>query len=286
MHPECRLLMLEKDGCVGGVWNARRLYDGFWSQTGLSMAEFSDMPLRLSPGEETRDDLFPAKHVTQYLEDYVDKHIYNGPSIRDRTVFNCNVFKAEKIQGIWNVYGGHDTANPDVYRAPKLMVALGLTSEPMTPGFPGQARFKGPIIHQEGFGQSSVLSSPDVRHVTVLGGAKSAADMVYDCAKAGKSVSWIIRDSGNGPAAFAGTAAPGRYKNSPELASARAFQTLSPSIFNPRSWWTYFLHGTSLGRILLSLIWNSADKGIRDSARFHDRAGARKGFEKLLPSVS
>jgi len=47
--------------------------------------------------------------------------------------------------------------------------------------------------------------SPIDKYITVLGGAKSAADMAYACAKAGKSVSWIIRSSGNGLAAFLGS---------------------------------------------------------------------------------
>lgn len=60
------------------------------------------------------------------------------------------------------------------------------------PVFAKQDCFKGLMLHQRDFGQSSVLSSSD-KYITVLGGAKSAADMAYACAKAGKSVSWVIR---------------------------------------------------------------------------------------------
>lgn len=84
------------------------------------------------------------------------------------------------------------------------MVASGLTSTPNMPVFAKQDCFKGLILHQRDFGQSSVLSPID-KYITVLGGAKSAADMAYACAKAGKSVSWIIRSSGNGLAAFLGS---------------------------------------------------------------------------------
>lgn len=43
---------------------------------------------------------------------------------------------------------------------------------------------------------------PKVQRFAVLGGAKSAADVAYASAKAGKKVHWIIRASGNGPAAL------------------------------------------------------------------------------------
>ncbi len=50
-----------------------------------------------------------------------------------------------------------------------------------------------------------MLSSSD-KYITVLGGAKSAAHMAYACAKAGKSVSWVIRSSGSGSGRISGFA--------------------------------------------------------------------------------
>lgn len=57
------------------------------------------------------------------------------------------------------------------------------------PLFTNQDQFKGPIVHQKEFGKISktalALDSPYIS-ITVIGGGKSAADMVYDCVKAGK----------------------------------------------------------------------------------------------------
>ena len=44
-------------------------------------------------------------------------------------------------------------------------------------------------MHQERFGQSSILASADIQRITVVGGGRSPANMVYASAKAGNSVS-------------------------------------------------------------------------------------------------
>ena len=121
-----------------------------------------------------------------------------------------------------------------VFHAPKVMIASGLTSTPNMPVLPNRENFQGPILHQKDFGQSSVFSSND-RYVTVVGGAKSAADMVYASVKAGKSVSWIIRKSGSGPAAFVSSEGRGHYKNSAELGFTRIMSTFNPSYFTPQT---------------------------------------------------
>ncbi len=48
------------------------------------------------------------------------------------------------------------------------------------------------------------MLSPSNKYITLLGGAKSAADMAYACAKVGKSVSWVIRSSGSGSGRISG----------------------------------------------------------------------------------
>ncbi|KAK0508874.1 hypothetical protein JMJ35_008245 [Cladonia borealis] len=47
VHSGCTLAILEEDSCVGGVWSSTRLYNGFWSQSGLRMSGFSDVPISL-----------------------------------------------------------------------------------------------------------------------------------------------------------------------------------------------------------------------------------------------
>jgi dimethylaniline monooxygenase (N-oxide forming) len=259
-----------------------RLYSGFWSQSGLRMAGFSDLPITLPPDAETYHDIFEAKYVTRYLEDYVDSHIYNDLTLRDRVRFG---FKVRSIQkdGNWKVCGQHNE-EAETIRASKLIVATGHTSIPVMPDLPDQDNFKGLVIHQKSFGKaSSTVFAPSsvYQNVTILGGGKSAADMIYESVKSGKSVSWIIRQTGEGPAAFAAAAGKGPYRNGPEMAATRMISALSPSCFSPVTWWTRAIHGSNFGRNLLAKIWLGADQACRDLANFKAREGARPGFEML-----
>ena len=310
VHPGARLAILDRDSKPGGVWNASRSiasivhflgrlevfedfnhmaeagccfigrhYNTFWSQIGYRLAEFSDMPMRRPPEDEMKNEFFDAQVITEYLEEYLDRHVYHRRSLRDRLVSGFHVETILRDGDNW-VVSGHSAANRRVFQAEKLAVATGLTSVPKMPEFKGQEHFKGLIKHIEQFGSSSILSRGDCKDVAVVGGAKSAADMVYATVKAGKSVCWIVRDSGAGPAAFVSGKGKGSYKNSAELGATRIITTFSPSIYAPKNMWTAFLQRTKLGRWLMSSLWRSVDR--QASAIF--RPGARKsmpGFASL-----
>lgn len=145
------------------------------------------------PESDLYYDFFKAGHTTKYLESYIDNHSYAGQSLRSRIRFGFSVKTARKQDGKWLVTG--DTAE---YLSPKLVIASGLFSAPNIPKMPGDDTLQAPIVHQESFGRSSVLTSPQLQNVAVIGAGKSAADTVYACVKGGKAVSWIIRASGTG----------------------------------------------------------------------------------------
>ena len=67
----------------------------------MGTAEFSDTPMIRPPEEDTYYDFFKAKHTTQYLEDYVDRHIFAGQTLRDRIQFGVGVDKITKVDGKW-----------------------------------------------------------------------------------------------------------------------------------------------------------------------------------------
>ena len=176
-------------------------------------------------------ELYNAKYVAEYLENYVGELVYEDQSLRDRIRFDFTVATVEKVSGKW-AFTGHDnkTKAAFAFHASKVMVANNLTSKPHMAIFPGQDNYQGQLFHQKDFGQSSMLTSSD-RHITVLGRGKSAADMVYPCVKAEKSVTWVIISSGSGLAAFLSSEGKGRYKNSVELGFTRVMGTFNPSPF-------------------------------------------------------
>lgn len=244
----------------------------------MGTAEWSDVRMPRPPENDIYYEFFKAKHTSKYVEKYVDCHRFADQSLRDRIRFGFKVNTVKKPGNVWIITG--DTA---VFRAPKVIVASGLTSKPNMPELPGKDRFEAPVIHQESYGQSSVLSSAKLQNVTIVGGGKSAADMVYASVKAGKSVSWIIRASGTGPAFFVSPKGKGPYKNAFQIGSTRVVSTLSPSIFNPDNLWTRFVHGTNLGQKIVDAVWGGADKETRADADFEGRRDALKGFEDLKP---
>ena len=246
----------------------------------MGTAEWSDVPMARPPEDDIYYEFFKAKYTSKYVEQYLDSHRFADRSLRDRIKLGFKVNTIKKSENVWIVTG--DTA---VFRAFKVIVASGLTSTPNTPGLPRVERFETPVIHQESFGQSSVLSSVKFQNVTVIGGGKSAADMVYASVKAGKSVSWIVRASGTGPAFFVSPKGKGPYKNAFQIGSTRIVSTLSPSILNPDTWWTRFVHQTNSGQKIVNAIWGGADNETRANADFDGRLNALRGFENLRPQT-
>ncbi|KAI1113528.1 hypothetical protein F5Y14DRAFT_417518 [Nemania sp. NC0429] len=219
-HPETRLGILERDYCVGGVWSKRRIYPSFWTQCTHGIAEFSDMPMERPPAEDCMHDLFRAEYTTRYLEDYVDKMGHAGRTLRDRIRFNTEVQSIKNVlDGQWQLVCVDTTSGSQhLVSSSRLMMANGQSSVPNVPNLPGRENFRGQIIHSIDFGQSDVVKDKSIQHVAVIGAGESAADIVYEAAKAGKTVSWIIRKTGNGSlgvAAFAPIDLPTPYSSAP-----------------------------------------------------------------------
>ncbi|KAI4205456.1 MAG: hypothetical protein LQ350_000499 [Teloschistes chrysophthalmus] len=248
------------------------------------MAGFSDQKLQLPHDAQTYHDIFEAKQVTEYLEQYVDSHIYQATFLRARILFGFHVISIQKLNGVWHV----ESLGGQKIRACKIVVATGHTSRPSMPIVPDKEQFLCPIIHQKDFGKTSdeIFDSTFLCNIAVLGGGKSAADMVYTAVKAGKKVAWIIRQDGEGPAAFSAAAGKGPYKNGPEIAATRMMSALSPSCFSEPSWLSSLVHGTARGRRILAQIWLGADEACRKAADFEKREGARSGFAGLQSSTA
>ena len=128
-----------------------------------------------------------------------------------------------------------------------------------------------------------------MNHIAVLGGGKSAADIAYAAAKAGKIVSWIIRRSGNGPGHLTPAKGIGPYNNSNDLLYTRLTASLNPSIWNSQNWLSRLLHGTKIGKKAVDWIWKTYDANSRREAGYREQRGAYgavNGFANLEPETS
>ncbi|KAL9066454.1 MAG: hypothetical protein Q9157_007137, partial [Trypethelium eluteriae] len=264
-------------------------YEKFWNQSGQRMSGFSDVPFRLPPNALTYYDTFEARYVTLYLEEYIDSHLYNGTSLRDRIKFGCRVEKVERLSSGWSISmvepSGH--TKQDI-RASRLVVASGITSIPNMPNLPDQGVFKGLILHHKQFGSfsRSHLDNPKIKRIVVLGAGKSSADMVYECIKKGKDVNWIIRADAQGPGLFIPPQGGERYRNSIEHGATRLNACFGPSSFMPDSWLLKLFHGSDYGRGYLEEKIKATDQACRKVAAYQTRADAQKEFEELEPAGS
>ncbi|KAF7879280.1 hypothetical protein EAF04_000477 [Stromatinia cepivora] len=116
------------------IIGAARQYPGFRSESGLRMTGFSDRPIVLLPEAHTYHDTFEAKYVTQYLEEYVDVHVYGGKSLRDRVIFGFKVAGIEKAKDPRSSPAPKDEANTGMeQRCPPLELFAALSPSCFTP---------------------------------------------------------------------------------------------------------------------------------------------------------
>lgn len=160
-----------------------------------------------------------------------------------------------------------------------------MTSQPNLPSLPGLETFQGLSLHHKDFGQSDFLTDASRQHVAVLGGAKSAADVAYMAAKAGKTVSWIIREEGSGPAAFLACEGKGPYRNSNEGFYNRFVGSFLPCPFGGATFLPRALHRSRVGRWVVGRFWDGVDSEHRRTANFGREEGRKMGFGNLEPDT-
>jgi dimethylaniline monooxygenase (N-oxide forming) len=185
----------------------------------------------------------PAEMVYKYFELYVDKF-----NLRRCLRLGAKVRGVERGEGGWKVEveeigkEGEGEGEREVIECEKLIVAAGVNSIPKFPEGLDWREFEGPVMHSKDVGMKhDLLTAENVKRVTVVGGNKSAVDVVYLCAKTGKEVDWIISPHGYGP----GILFEPRTKSGTSFASiklARASLIPSPSVLNAEGWWYWFLH--------------------------------------------
>ncbi|CZT51968.1 uncharacterized protein RSE6_13197 [Rhynchosporium secalis] len=123
------------------------------------------------------------------------------------------------------------TDNVEEVTCNKLIVATGITSKPKPIPY-DLSKFDSPSFHAVEIGQRQhELLAKEVKHVTIIGGHKSALEAVGACAQAGKKVEWLIRTEGSGPTWMA-LARDAEGKSLAKLTTKRFMGFVSSSIYN------------------------------------------------------
>jgi thioredoxin reductase len=287
LHPTKHIIVVEASESTGGVWSRERVYNDFWTQTPVGILEFSDQPIHDIPEQDQYHGFFKASHVTRYLEEYCSSHVYDGVSLASRMIFGTLVTKVYKTDEIWCVETSVKAKPGPQYRAPQIVDASGLTSVPNWPDFPRCKQFHGRILHHKDFAEwERDQENHRKTRIAVLGGAKSAADVAYSSAKAGHQVTWIIRRSGSGPAAFVSAKGSFGYANSNEAFYTRFTSLFLGSLFSFDTGYNRVLgwiHSTAPGRTLLRRIWQCINTKAWKEAAYDRPDGQKNGFQNLKP---
>ena len=262
INPAAKIIGLESEDSIGGVWSKARLYPGLKTNNLYGSFEYSDFPMDektfgVKPGEH-----IPGPAVHEYLHAYAEKF-----NVLGRIRFGSRVQSVERKEGGgWIVnYSRHGEArdsenNGDMsILTKKLVVATGLASEPFVPQFVGSESFDAPLFHAKYLLDYAPATFGTAKSVVILGGSKSAYDAAYAYASKGITVNWVIRESGHGPVWMAPIYVTPLKKRLDKLVGVRFLTWFSPCIWGSRDGFggvRTFLHNTKIGRWLVDSFWN------------------------------
>jgi len=161
---------------LGASW--RRHYDRLHLHTdkGHSALPYLDFP-RGTPRYPSRDQ------VVAYLERYA-LHFGIGPNF-ERRVESVRYRDREWIT---------TTSAGDVYRSKQVVVATGCNAVPHVPRWPGQAGFRGRILHSSEYHNGAAFRGQDV---LVVGLGNSGGEIAIDLSEHGARVALAVRGALN-----------------------------------------------------------------------------------------
>lgn len=185
-RPDATFTVLEGRDSIGGTWSFHR-YPGLRSD--------SDVPTfgyRFKPwGRATT--ISQADHILEYLEQTVTE---NG--LADHIRFGYRVRSAEfsRARQRWTIHAEHtDSGETTRFHARFLFLGCGYYDyeNPFRPEFPGEADFRGPIVHPQLWPQDLDYAG---KRVVVIGSGATAATLVPAMADETAHITMLQRSPG------------------------------------------------------------------------------------------
>lgn len=267
MRPDAKLVLIDEQKSIGGVWSTEKIYPSLFAQIKYGLFEYSFYPMRREG--ITADGYISGETINTYLNEFArDYHLVERTRLRTRV---NKVERIPKAPGGWRL---HLDADQPAIECEHLIYASGATSHPVIPSWPKSDSFQRPIIHSADVG-THLEALRGIRRAVVLGGAKSAYDTVFMLLNNGIQVDWIIRADGTGPLAIMPPTILG-FVNSMDVISTRAMAMMGSSIMNTKGSMQRFLHKSRLGRALSRTFWKTVTKIAEMHAGYSKSANAAK----------
>lgn len=169
IHPDATVVILDASPTIGGVWAEHKLYPGLKSNNLLGTFEFSDFPMDPETFNVKIGHHIPGQTMHNYLKAYA-----NNFNFYSKIRFSSKVESVEKIANGWIVMveGLEQTRSKIV--TDKVVLATGITSDPLIPDYAGKADFGKPLFHGSYFRGHEELFETKGK-VVVVGGSKSVS---------------------------------------------------------------------------------------------------------------
>ena len=257
-HSQAKIIVLDDQPTIGGVWAEHRLYPGLKTNNMRGNYEFGDFTFEQAGLNVKHGVHILGDEVHEYLKRYA-QHFDIYQHIR----FSVEVISAEHLPEArgWLLSTTEKQTNKNKQiLTRRLIVATGLTSDSFVPRIAGSdTKGASPMVHVKDFQDRSVELFKSAKRATILGGTKSAWDASYAFATAGIPVDWVIRESGHGPVWMS----PAFFDKKRDLLLERLVHTRAVSLFSPCAWgnednyvWIRrLLHNTRIGRWCVSKYW-------------------------------
>jgi cation diffusion facilitator CzcD-associated flavoprotein CzcO len=169
---------------VGGIWSAGGCYDGLANQAPRRLFEFADLPNRLHYAS--------AVDTQRYLENYAETF-----GVLDRLRPSTEVISVRPVEAPgragaagWSVesrVAGDETVRRETFDY--VVVASGAHHHVQVPDLPGRESFRGTVLHSNEVRAGTFTG----RRVVVVGGGKSAPDLVTRAAREASSATLVQR---------------------------------------------------------------------------------------------
>ncbi|RYP59772.1 hypothetical protein DL771_010750 [Monosporascus sp. 5C6A] len=261
--PTAKLVLLDEQESIGGVWSKERIYPSLYAQIKYGQFEYSFYPMRKEG--ITSDGYISGETINKYLNDFACDY-----DLVRRTRLGTKVVKVKRLGGAgWRL----EIEGKPAVECGKLIYASGATSHRVIPSYP-KSCFNSPIIHSADTG-THLEALEKIRTATVVGAAKSAYDTVFLLLKLGKKVNWVIRQEGSGPLALMPPTIFGLI-NTMDAVATRMVGILGSSIMNTQGTLYRFLHKTLVGQTLTKAFWATLNSIAETHAGYSRSPNAKK----------
>jgi cation diffusion facilitator CzcD-associated flavoprotein CzcO len=276
-QPDIKLAILDANSTLGGVWSKQNVYPSLKTNNLRGTIAFADFPMGDEFGVKMNEHI-PGLAMHQYLTAYAEKW-----QMMEHMKFNTKVKIIKQVDDRSEIkwmlttetVGTTSTSAVSSLYTKNLTIATGITSSPSIPTIPGSQDFAAPIIHSSTFGpmQQKLFQGSKIMKIAVLGGGKSAYDVVHDAASQGIEVEWIIRKSGRGPSWVTPAYTDiGPFKTSrANLATRRLVGLFSPHIYGTPGgfgWLRWLLHKTKAGKAITRKFWDNMHQATLHECKY------------------